>query len=449
MNPNAHSSGGIMSAVAASEARSLNVGARWLPLILIWRVALDLCYVYILFPLNEYYGFVYDPQPVQLAESYAWTVLATLALPRLARLPSTYLTGLLLTLAIVPITSYFGLGAQPRWALYLMLCAYFIIALGLRIVPPIRISRIDGARSLALGCVIALSAVSVISVFIRAGGSDFSLDLANVYDVREDVGGSLYTGIWAYLYSWTGGAFCVALMVIASVNRHRALAALALAAQIYLFAATGNKVYLFLPLMALGTLVVYRFPDPVEALLACLVAMLGVVAVTAAAFDIEIVGDLIIRRVLFVPAWLSFVYYDFFSLHDLVFLTNSFLGALAPYPYGDTPTGMVVANYLGLADTNTVTGFLGTAYMNFGMLGIPVYALLVLSVLRAIDGCCVEGLPVELVAAVTVGPVRSIFTESDLFTGLLTHGLGVTLLLLVLIVPARAHAGADAGGLRD
>lgn len=407
--------------------------------VLAWRAVLDFAYVYLLFPLNEYFGFAYEPQVLGMVESYMLMFAAALILPARENTSSSYFLHVFFVLGIVPILSYYALGGEERWMLYALLFSYALLVAAVRFMPPLILPVLSGQRKLAISLMVLLIALTVLSLIARVGVGALNLDMSKVYQYREEVTSGIYSGVWAYLYSWVGGAVCVGLMVYFVAVRRYAFAFAALLVQIYMFGATGHKVYLFQPVIALGTYWLLTHGAWRSIMVWGLCTMIFAVAIVFMIFDLDIVGDLIVRRTLYVPAFLDFRYLEYFSEHPKVYLTNSFFKSLGEYPYGDVPTGLVIGNFIGFPDTNAVTGYLGTAYMNFGVIGMAAYSMLFAVVLRLLDGCVASGLPFVFVAAATVAPIRAVLTESDLFTSLLTHGLGLMVLLLMLMAPLRGR----------
>lgn len=407
---------------------------------LVWRGLLDYAYLDLLYPLNEYFGFRNAPTPSGLVESYLLTVVCALALPIRGRLPSTCLLHIFFVLAIVPILSYYALASEPRWMLYTLLGGYAALVVSVRMFPPLVLPPLAGHGRLALWLMAAFVLVAVGSLGVRVGLGGLNFDLTKVYEFRAQVSDKTYSGLWAYLYSWVGGTICVALLVhFLAVGSHR-LALLALIGQVFMFAATSHKVYLFQPIIAIGTFwLMTRVAWRAVLVWGLSAGVLWSIALFAL-FELEFVGDLIVRRTIYVPAFLDFSYLEFFASHEKVYLTNSLFAQLGEYPYRDVTTGMIIGNHIGFPEVNAVTGFLGTAYMNFGVGGLLGYAILLGALLRYLDGCVVWGLPTAFVAAAAVAPVRAVFTESDLFTTLLTHGLAPLLVLLAMLTPRRGRS---------
>ena len=86
-------------------------------------------------------------------------------------------------------------------------------------------------------------------------------------------------------------------------------------------------------------------------------------------------------------------------------------------------------------ETNANSSFFSTGYMNAGLLGIVIYGLVFSSILMILNKLYHSGVPLWIVVGVTMHPIHSIIKSSDMITGLITHGLGITLIILYLLSP--------------
>jgi hypothetical protein len=87
--------------------------------------------------------------------------------------------------------------------------------------------------------------------------------------------------------------------------------------------------------------------------------------------------------------------------------------------------------------------FLSTGYMHAGVWGIILYGVLAGFLFRLIDSLAGRALPVWLVLAVIIVPSRSLLLSADLPTSILTHGIGVAIIILLLL--RRSQAGVKLG----
>lgn len=166
------------------------------------------------------------------------------------------------------------------------------------------------------------------------------------------------------------------------------------------------------------------------------IIILSLVSVTSLALmltfftDNQLFASLLMRRGFFVPANLNFVYLEFFSTNDFIYWSNSVLKYFIDYPYELSATH-VIGEYLGNPRMGANTGFIGSGYMQMGLVGIITYTIIITILLTLINSF--KNLPNWLLNSVIVIPLISVFSGSDLPTSFLTHGVIVSTLLLWLL----------------
>lgn len=141
---------------------------------------------------------------------------------------------------------------------------------------------------------------------------------------------------------------------------------------------------------------------------------------------------MLVRRVFFVPADLSFKYYEVFSELGNVYLSNSIFSSFIKYPFSYPPQLLVSMYALG-NESWANSGFLATSFMHFNVFGVILFSFIVAVLIKIVDSLVENKLPVWLGVAIVITPFSSLFKSSDLFTSLLTHGLLLSLILLWFI----------------
>jgi hypothetical protein len=147
-------------------------------------------------------------------------------------------------------------------------------------------------------------------------------------------------------------------------------------------------------------------------------------------FDNNLYGSLFIRRVFFVPSFLTFTYYEFFSNEQFIFWSNSITSKFIEYPFDLYPAKLIGA-YLG-TDAHANNSFLSTGYMHAGIVGILFYSIIFSLILRLFDSIVYNQKFIWISVAVVIIPIRSMISSADLPTALLTHGVFISLVLTVL-----------------
>ncbi|PTB96370.1 hypothetical protein C9994_07730 [Marivirga lumbricoides] len=139
--------------------------------------------------------------------------------------------------------------------------------------------------------------------------------------------------------------------------------------------------------------------------------------------------SLFVRRVLFVPADLTYDYFMFFFENPHVHWSNSVLSGFLPYPY-DQGIAKLIGEFNG-SGAAANNGFISSGFAHAGLMGVIFYSFVFAIFVIMLEKYS-NGLPLWFSISVTVVPLRSAIVSSDLFTVILTHGLLVTLIIILL-----------------
>ena len=146
-------------------------------------------------------------------------------------------------------------------------------------------------------------------------------------------------------------------------------------------------------------------------------------------------ATLIVRRVLYVPAFLNYQYYDFFSVREKDMWRTGILGKLGfESPYGGTKISHLIGKQMGYPEMGANNGLFSDAYANFGIWGILFFPFLLVMFVKIMDSFT-RGIDVKLLILPIIATVLG-FMSSFFTTLLLTHGL-LLLLLLFAVFPKK------------
>lgn len=108
--------------------------------------------------------------------------------------------------------------------------------------------------------------------------------------------------------------------------------------------------------------------------------------------------------------------------------SSSITASFVDYPYELNPAKLI-GSYLG-TDSHANNSFLSTGYMHAGIPGVILYGILVGLLFRLIDSLSNKFVTPWVAVAVIIVPSQALLTSADLPTTLLTHGLGIALVIL-------------------
>jgi len=400
--------------------------------ILLYKIVLDLSYYYY-FIISQVPNWSYPKlelyfNGIKLVESYFLLLIIYILLPKSSNKLSNILIWLLILLSYIPMLTIFAFKDEARTFMYgvtaFWVAVFLLVHMPIVSLAPLKQS--GGIRYFLYICLV----VTIFLIIYKYFGLSFSLDLTKAYDIRSQYVGAGIP-LAGYLFNWIAYIVNSVFFALFIIKRKWLPVTLIIFLQILLFSTTGNKTYLF----ALGFVLVLMWIITYRNTLAYMaIGVSGIILLGMLSYwliDNVWILSLSTRRTLLVPAQLSFLYYDFFSKHDSVFLSHSVFRFFLDYPYHLDPSHLIGGVYFGSPQMNANTGIVGDAYMNFGFVGFALWSILLAIILRLVDTCSRR---VDLrvgVAAIAMPAIT--LTNSGLLTNLLTHGVLLALLLLYLL----------------
>ena len=396
--------------------------------LVLFKIVLDLSYYFVVSPVWSHARFTLDFNSLKLVESYLLLLIIFILMPKSPKKLSNILVWLLILLSYIPMLTIFAFKDEARIYMYAV-TAFWVVVFLLMHMPAISIAPLKQSGVIRYSLFICLGVVVFFMVYKYLGLS-LNFDLTKVYDIRSQYG---TTGIplAGYLFNWM--AYIVNPIFFALFVRTRKwlLVGFVVILQILLFSGTGMKTYLFILPFVLALMWVIRHTNPLAYMG---IGLAGIVLLGMLSYwliDDIWISSLFARRTLLVPAQLSFMYYDFFSKNELVFLSASRLGFFLNYPYHLSPPHLIAEVYFNQPQMGANNGVVANAFMNFGFIGLALYSILLAIILKLVDSCSKRvdfrvGIAAIAMPAVTL-------TNGALFTNLLTHGLLLALLLLYLL----------------
>jgi hypothetical protein len=406
-------------------------------------------YAVVIAPAFSYLGYTFEPAaPPYVALGFSVSVLPAAWLPlRLVR-PSASVLWIIYPLAYVPSTLVPLLSlARPAEDVVILVLAIAAAFALLSLVPNLPILRLQRPR---IRCWLFWSAFVVTCGFFLiqvTSEHGFAIDLpslSEVYDVREEYKDTAASRLSRLGVSWVGNVLSPFLIAVALVRRQPWLALPALALQAYLFSITGFRSLLFVAVILLVLLVASTTRGRFFGIY---LAWGGSVLIATSwlldqTFQTILFTSTFVRRLIATPGILTGWYYDFFSDNPQVRLSHSVLGRWIDYPYDVAPPFLIGARYFGRDQTYANANFWADAFANFGYTGIFAFTVIVGIVLWLADAVVGSSDPARRrLAVLLLGVPAFTLSNTALTTTLLTHGLGLALIVL-FIMPQEVTAGA-------
>ncbi len=407
--------------------------------ITLYRLILDLSYILVISKLSSYEGYYLTINNFKLLESYLFLVflsilIATFTSSRVKIFSSEYLLFLLFLFTYVPLGSLYALSDRSRVFFYYCTIFWFLFIVFYFNIPVFKLKSLQIPKYTFIICAYGINLITLFLIY-RYLGISLNFNLSLVYDIRSKYIEARIP-FAGYLFNWTGYVINPLLLSYSFDGKQWSTFMSSLFVQLLLFSQTGLKSFLFLPFLVLGVNWLYRRYGK-NMLYILTVLMMSFVIILGILFY-NLVGDvwsssLFTRRALYIPALLSFYYYDFFSSRGPIYLSQHRLfGNLLTYPYSLDPPHLIGSVYFGSAEISANNGILGDSYMNFGFAGSILWSFVLVLLLKILDSFVGVDRS-RLVLGVTV-VFTNVFTNSALLTNLTTHGF-LLLILFSVIMP--------------
>jgi len=399
---------------------------------IVFRVLLDISYFIVVSEVYKYQGFQLNFTSINYFLS--WLIfLASFGFVkvRLTKVSDYFFVTALLSV-VAPLTTIYGFDVERSLMPVLSVVAsvYLIYLITrVKLISFRKIPTVFNGQRIALA--ISLLFVLFLLGWYYTSGVQFNLDLGKVYEFRRENAALAAGGILSYTNNWTYQIFNIFLMAFALLYRRYFLFGLLFLFQVYFFSASAHKSVLFLPILLFGIWYYFKKNNSLAILPIAFSLVILASLATYFVFDDLWVSSLFSRRVFFVPANLTFIYFEFFAGNPKIFWSNSVLSSFISYPY-DISLAHVVGRYLGDDELGANNGFISSGYAHAGIFGIFIYTLIIGIILRFLNDITSRRLPVWLGVALTVVPLRALLISSDLFTVMLTHGFIVAIVLIYL-----------------
>lgn len=394
---------------------------------------LEVSYKLIINPIYGYSGFILDLNFLKLFESYIFLIPIFLFLPRGQEKISTIGLKLLFLLIIVPTLSIYALTNAPRPYLYFFLISFCVTILTVKIFPTIKVRKMRNSN-MALFFILGMISFFVYIVLIKYNGLPTikALLLSTVYEIRREV--SWGPSIMGYLVPWQANIVNCFLIGFTWYKRRYFAFLLVLGLQLLLFLICAHKSFLLNPFLVIFLIYAVQKKRLMTISFTFLIIFILFSAALHKLQFTDIPTSMFLRRAIFMPAKISFDYYDFFSRNEKTHLSQSKVGlGLFENPYEDydmSTANMMGMVYLNNPECNMNTGYMGDAYMNFGVGGMLIFSS-ILGLIFVLADSFTKNINLFISTAILSRPILG-FANGAFFTVMLTGGFLFALLVIWL-----------------
>jgi hypothetical protein len=310
------------------------------------------------------------------------------------------------------------------------------------------LSAVSLSPSLVLNA-LALSGLVLLASFYQFGAfSTLNFDFSQVYALRREVAASL-PAIYGYLVPVFSKSIIPIATVIALASGRRMAVIGLLACSALLFGLTTHKGILFYPLVSIFVYVAISRYKGTSLFLTAIISVIAISALDLAFIDVTggWVGSLLLRRALFTPALLTHYYLEYFGTNPWYWWSHSrFSFGLVEMPYDRTAPFEIGSQYFSREDMSANVGLIGSGYSNAGLLGIAIYAVLAGWLFALMQGLSTR-FSGAFVVAIFMPQLLAMLTSTDLTTLLITHGVLLSIAILMFLGKGTRHHAASASNI--
>jgi hypothetical protein len=396
-------------------------------------MALDISYHYFVAELYAYSGMELDYSGERLSLSYFITSLFIYYLLIFKNKIATFFVLVLFIFLFLPIQTLwvFGGGSSVFFA---QVCFGLTLILIFSQIHEVRFFSVKQGNSLLVLILTSMLILYVALVGAKGAYKLISFDFSDMYENRELLFEQVFHGFFGYFASWVGKVVLPLLLAIALWRKSYILAIAIFAVSILNYGLVQRKEFLMFPIIVCYFYFVYHSkPNAIGKFSSVILLFLTIALSSYVVTENSIIAGVIFHRLFFVVAQNHFEYFNFFQSNPLVFLSNSIFSSFVDYPYNDKiPTLIGFGRFSEGQDSFANTGLFASAYMHFGGLGVVVYSVLTGTILSVYNSLVKQGAPTFMVYALGFISVFQL-VNGDLTATLLTHGMGLGIILLMLI----------------
>ncbi len=402
--------------------------------ILIYRILLDIAFVYCIAPNYSYYmNLMTDIHINKIIFSYMIVAVLMLIMPYKSNHISNILLNVQFLVMLLPMISLYAMSNRSTIFVMVVSLAHILQCLIVWLAHQHRYQNaniiISNGRTLVLLILCFLLGISLVYSLGKYGIVSLeAFNLTKVYDIRQDIS---YGFPFSYLLPWTFKVVCIVVLLISLEKKYYIGAVGACLFQIYFYLVYANKQTLFSLILVLGCYWLVKKADLIKGMIYGLILLLVMSGAVYKILGNILLLSYLVRRTLFVPATIKFAYYDFFSTNAKLHFADNSIGHLLQIasPY-DLEAPKLIANYLEVPDSYCNSGYWGDAFANFGYIGIIIFSLILIFIILWIEKI-VRYIPNAIYVPLLVTLFYNL-NDSALLTWCLGGGGGLTIFILWL-----------------
>lgn len=409
--------------------------------VVVLKLFLELVYIKCIIVAPEWTDmkFGYAPDGWAFLLSYFYCICLVLLIPELPNRVSVLFCHFFCITSVVPTMVFYWTNGKEHiypFFLFAMVSLVFVFAnLKIRI-PLNKLYRETKIYAYFMYTLFVFYCGCVLYLCIKGGGIDLrALSLIESVQIRNDA--SELSALDGYLLNWMAKAFTPFFMGYMLYKRKYILNLICMINQVLLYFTFGHKAYLLsIALFWLLFILTKLCRDAKVMYYLSFAAMCGVATLYGLGCKSKLVWLIAwqgVMRLLYAPATVKFMYYEYFSEREKLFFSEGIIGKILglDYPY-DKPIGFVITEHFWgpEVESNSNTGVLGDLYSQAGYLGMVLGGILLGFIILIMDMLSTNIPRAYKIAMVSFVCIS--LNDNPLQTTLLTGGWVIMIFLLML-----------------
>ena len=403
-------------------------------LLIFFRLVYDIAY-FLIYPSHAYHGIVLDINVSKLIISYiVLMMLGLFSMTNNRALPSKVILRVFLYGFFIPFTSYFSLANQNLN--FFIWCTFFFIILALLTRNPM---IIKSKKSLFMTIVPLIPVLIVLTGFLVSFSlngvpSLTALNPLNVYQVRDS-----YTSspILEYLSSALIYFSFPFLLAHSYVKKKPILFMLISSLWVLFYLTSGSRLNLVIFIISAFFLLSSKFLKHESKIPFILISGLLLSLIEMIFFNQEIFSHFSIYRSMIVPSWLTFEYFEYYSIEQTLYFAEQFPSLFNVYGAEVNSSLAVGERIFGKdAETWANVGVFGYAFANMSYFGY-VELLILVVLFKVLDGCFVAlESPADRMGILVFSVVYGLYLQNtNIYNLLLSRSLffGISFFIILAI----------------
>jgi hypothetical protein len=395
------------------------------------KLAIDYSYGQIVSVLFAYQNYKNDPSVLSITLS--WVFLLSLS-PLIVKTfmdetLSSSILSILILMSLVPTITLIQFNSGYAFKYVALMYIYWALLLSINYyIPTIVVYKGAQFSSAKFNKFLTvLFCTCVLFVSWKYTGFRFHFGLVDVYDLRTEAREYQVSTVLGYIITAADNILPV-LMVYYLIQKRRLVAMFIILISLLNFGISAVKQVVFLLIIALSG---YFFVKSAKLNKYYVWGVLFLFLLSIGEFNIfstYFITNFSSYRIFFLPAKLHYVYYDFFSLRELDYFRQSAFKWFLDSPYKDN-IQFIMGDYdIGDFTARANNGLFTDAYLNFGAIGVLFFPVILVIILKVLEGSA-KGLDPRILFIITTS-VSFVLLSIPFTTALLSSGIFLLIIFL-------------------